>query len=56
MDNLIENIAIAGQTMKFARLAKKTTECANPYQTSFLAAKAIALDCLPPTIKYPRKI
>ena len=53
--SIIENIPIAGQAMKFARLAKQVHNCSDPVQASITATKAIVVDCMPPQVKYPLK-
>jgi hypothetical protein len=53
--DIIEHIPIAGQAMKFARLAKTVHDCSDPTEASLKAVKGIIGDCLPPNIKYPLK-
>jgi hypothetical protein len=48
--SIIENIPIAGQAMKFARLAKQVHNCSDPVQASITATKAIVVDCMPPQV------
>jgi hypothetical protein len=52
---IIEHIPIAGQAMKFARLAKIVHNCTDPTEASFKAVKGIIGDCMPPHVKYPLK-
>lgn len=53
--DIIEHIPIAGQAMKFARLAKTVHDCSDPTEASLKAVKGIRGDCLPPHVKYPLK-
>jgi len=43
------------QAESFAEAAKNVTNCTNPYSASLTAIKIIAVDCLPPIVKYPVK-
>jgi hypothetical protein len=52
---IIEHIPIAGQAMKFARLAKIVHNCTDPTEASFKAVKGIIGDCMSPHVKYPLK-
>jgi len=52
---ILDNIPIAGQAMKFARLAKSVHDCSDPTEASIKAVKGIIGDCIPPHVKYPLK-
>ena len=52
---LASNAAVMAQGYKFSQIAMNVTKLADPTAASITLVKKIAIECLPPQVKYPVK-
>ena len=53
--DLASNAAVVAQGYKFSQIAMNVTKVADPTAAAVTLVKKIAIECLPPQIKYPVK-
>jgi len=53
--SVLKAAPVVMQAESFTEVAKNVTNCTNPYSASLTAVKVIAVECIPPKVKYPIK-